>query len=61
MVTILFMFAIYGVMENCMFSAFHNVYLLAFAQMLYGKLGEEKGNLPSPKFFAVALGKGKKG
>ena len=60
MVTVLFMFALYGVMENCMFSAFHNVYLLAFAQMLYGKLGEEKGSLPSSKFFAAILERGKR-
>lgn len=60
MVTVLFMFALYGVMENCMFSAFHNVYLLAFAQMLYGKLGEEKGGLPSSKFFAAILERGKR-
>lgn len=55
MVSVLFVFAVYGVMENCLFSAFHNVFLLTFADMLYEKLGS--GGFP--RLFAAVSGKGR--
>lgn len=55
MVSVLFVFAVYGVMENCLFSAFHNVFLLTFTDMLYEKLGS--GGFP--RLFAAVSGKGR--
>lgn len=42
LVIILFLYSLYGVMENGLFALSHNIFLLAFADLLYNKGSREK-------------------
>ena len=39
---ILFLYALYGVMENGLYQITHNIFLIAFSNLLYGKSASEE-------------------
>lgn len=42
LVMILFLYALYGVMENGLYMTAHNIFLIAFADLLYRKVSDEE-------------------
>lgn len=58
---ILFVYAVYGIMENGLVQAYHNIFLISFSNMLYGKLGENNGTEDSKQYYMAFFrtGRGK--